>query len=48
MDEALSAVEAVEADYARHSEAARAVAKEYFSSDVVLRKLLADIGLAPP
>jgi len=48
MDEALSAVEAVEADYARHSEAARAVAETYFASDVVLGKLLEDIGLGVP
>jgi len=48
MDEALTAVEAVEADYARHSEAARAVAETYFASDVVLGQLLEEIGLGVP
>jgi hypothetical protein len=42
---AAEALAAVEADYPRHAEAARAVALRYFSSDVVLADLLTRIGL---
>jgi hypothetical protein len=45
LDEAVAAVEAVEADYARHAQAARGVAEEHFDSDRVLRRLLAKLGI---
>lgn len=45
-EEALSRVEEVEADYARHARAARAVAEECFDSDKVLNRLLAKLGAA--
>ena len=43
-DEALAALEAVDADYERHSRAARAIAEEYFRAETVLARLLADLG----
>lgn len=45
--EALAGIEAVRADWDRHSAAAEAFAARYFDSDVVLAKLLAD-ALASP
>ena len=45
LEDAVAAFEAIESDYARHSDAARAIAQEYFDADVVLPKLLADLGL---
>jgi hypothetical protein len=45
VDGALAALEAVEADYDRHSAAAREIAREFFDSDRVLAPLLAAIGL---
>jgi hypothetical protein len=45
IDEAQAAVEAVNADYARHSQAARAIAADYFAAERVLPKLLEDLGL---
>jgi hypothetical protein len=48
IDEALSAIEAVESDYALHSEAARSIAEKYFASEVVFTKLLEDVGLGVP
>jgi len=44
-EEALAAIDAVSADYARHSREARALAQEYFSSDRVISAMLAEIGL---
>jgi hypothetical protein len=44
-DEALSALEAVNSDYDRHSRAARAIAEEHFRAETVLAKLLGDLGL---
>jgi hypothetical protein len=44
-DDAAAAVEAVTADYEKHSRAARELAQEYFAHDVVLPRLLADAGL---
>lgn len=38
-------VEAINADYGRHRQAAAAIAQEYFRHDVVLGRLLADVGL---
>jgi hypothetical protein len=40
MDEALSGIEAVRGDYARHAAGARAFAERYFDAGVVLPKLL--------
>ena len=45
IDEAQAAVEAVTADYPRHSRAARAIAAEYFAAERVLPALLRDLGL---
>ncbi len=45
MAEALDAVDAVEAGHARHSRAAAELALEFFSSDVVLGRLLEDLGM---
>lgn len=42
LEEAASAIREVEADHARHSTAARAIAEEYFDSDKVLTRLLED------
>ena len=40
MDEAIAAIEAVEADYERHSRLARALAEEHFDGEQVARHLL--------
>jgi hypothetical protein len=45
LDEALDAVECVNADYGRHCKAARDIAREFFSHDVVLPRLLAEAGV---
>ena len=45
IEEAAAAVEAVNADYARHRRGASAVAREYFAHDVVLGRLLGEVGL---
>jgi hypothetical protein len=45
LDEAVSAIESVEADYHRHCEAARAIAEQYFRAETVLAQLLNDVGL---
>jgi hypothetical protein len=44
-DEALAGIDAIAADYAAHSRAARALAAEYFDSTRVLGALLAEAGL---
>jgi len=44
-DQILAAFEAIEADYARHSRAARAIAEEYFRAETVLARVLAALGL---
>ncbi len=44
MDDILAAVEAINSDYGRHSRAAEEIAREYFAHDVVLGRLLADLG----
>jgi len=46
MEEILAAVEAINSDYRRHCEAARAIAEEYFEARKVAARLLADLGLA--
>ena len=45
MEEAVDALARVNADYGRHSAAARRVAAESFGAEPVLRRLLADAGL---
>jgi hypothetical protein len=45
MDEILNAFESIRSDYSRHSNAAAAIAKEYFRAEAVLAKLLEDLGL---
>ncbi len=45
MDEILAAVEAINSDYQRHSRAAEEIAREYFAHDVVLGRLLRDVGV---
>ncbi len=44
-DEILAAVEAINSDYPRHSRAAEEIAREYFAHDVVLGRLLEDVGV---
>jgi len=44
-DEAVSAIESVESDYASHRRAARELAREYFDANAVLGDLLGHIGL---
>lgn len=43
-DEAIDAVDRINADYTRHSRAATSIAREYFDHEVVLKRLLDDIG----
>ena len=45
LDEILEAVEAIGADYARHRRAALEIAHEFFDSDLVLSRLLSEIGV---
>ncbi len=45
MDEIVEAVESIDADYRRHSDAATEVARQCFSHDVVLSRLLAEVGV---
>jgi hypothetical protein len=45
VDDALAAVDAINADYEGHCRAARALAEEYFEAEGVARRLLADLGL---
>ena len=44
IDDVVEAVEAINADYASHSRAAADLAREYFDSDVVLSRLLEELG----
>jgi len=44
-DEALAAIDAIDADYPRHSRAAREVAGDYFAAERVIGDLLAAAGL---
>jgi hypothetical protein len=43
-EEALAALDAINHDYERHSRAARDIAEAYFRAEVVLAKVLADLG----
>jgi hypothetical protein len=45
LDEAVAAVECVLVEYESHAEAARALAERYFDSDLVLGRLLTELGL---
>jgi hypothetical protein len=45
-DQALTAIETINADYRRHAKAARAIAEEYFDATAVARRLLKTVGLA--
>lgn len=45
MEEILAAVEAINSDYRRHARAAEEIAREYFAHDVVLGRLLGDVGV---
>jgi hypothetical protein len=44
IDDVLASIEAMNRDYARHSQAARSLAEDCFDSDKVLAKLLSNIG----
>jgi hypothetical protein len=45
LDEAAAGADAIARDYARHAKAARHLAETCFDSDLVLRRLLADMGV---
>jgi hypothetical protein len=45
VDEIVAALDAITADYAAHSRAAREIAEEYFKAETVLARLLADCGV---
>src|SRR5262245_6781282 len=45
LNEAAAAVDAINTDYDRHSQAATNLAREYFDSDIVLNRLLKDCGV---
>jgi hypothetical protein len=45
LEDIVTAFEAIEADYARHSRAARAIAEAYFRAETVLAKVVDDLGL---
>ena len=44
-EEAADAMRAIRSDYALHSRAAREIAKEYFDSEIVLSRLVSEVGL---
>jgi hypothetical protein len=44
-EEAVAAIEAIAADYERHSAAAREIAREYFDAQRLLQRMLAEIGV---
>jgi GT2 family glycosyltransferase len=46
-DEALAAVEEIDGDYTRHARGARELARELFSHEVVLGRLLEDLDVRP-
>jgi hypothetical protein len=47
LEEAVGGVRELERDHDRHARAARALAEEFFDSDVVLRRMLEDAGVSP-
>jgi GT2 family glycosyltransferase len=48
LDEAVSAFEAIESNYERHERAAAEIARGHFAADVVLGRLLDDLGAERP
>jgi hypothetical protein len=46
MDEALAAIDAINADYRHHCEAARTIAEEHLAAPAVAGRLLSDVGAA--
>jgi GT2 family glycosyltransferase len=48
LEDSIQAIQAVNSDYPHHSRAAQDIAKEFFSHDVVLGRLLSDIGISCP
>lgn len=44
-DQALAAIEQINADYRRHCDAARGIAEEYFDAGKVASRMLSDLGL---
>jgi hypothetical protein len=44
MDEIITAFEAIQSEYDKHSWAARAIAHDYFRAETVLSKVLKDLG----
>jgi hypothetical protein len=47
LDEAVAGAERIVRDYDAHARAARAIAERYFDSDIVLGRLLDEVGVAP-
>jgi hypothetical protein len=45
LEEIVEAVETINADYVRQSDAALEIGREYFGSDFVLRTLLSDLDV---
>jgi glycosyltransferase involved in cell wall biosynthesis len=45
MEDIVAAIEAIRADYNRHSRAARRIAEEHFKAETVLAKVIEDLGL---
>jgi GT2 family glycosyltransferase len=48
LQESIQAIEAINSDYPGHRRAAHAIAAEYFSHEVVLGRLLSDVGISCP
>jgi hypothetical protein len=48
MDEILTAIEAINSNYEHHSHSAREIAREYFSDEVVLPRMLKHAGVSLP
>jgi GT2 family glycosyltransferase len=48
IDDALAAIETIEADYAKARQAAFEVAREHFDANVVLGQMLETLGVTPP
>jgi hypothetical protein len=44
-DQALAAIDRINSDYAKHCDAARAIAREYFDAKKVAAKMLSDLGM---
>jgi hypothetical protein len=47
LEEAVRGAESIVADYAGHCRAAREIAERYFDSDVVLGRLMEEVGVSP-